>query len=129
MIHISEDQLLEYALEACDENERLKIEEHIESCERCSEALNRIRQDIDLIGSIRPTKSPMAQPVPASQRGSFVSSLLRVAAILAIGFVIGYSTSSITRPDSIDIAPAYVQLSPPADSLAGYAPSDGTGVE
>jgi len=126
MKHISEDKLLEFALETCEVSERPAIEEHLNKCAECREMLDRIRGDIELIGGIKPKTGFVSQPIPV--RRSILPGILRMAAVITIGFVLGYGSSSLTKSDPVCVSPSYERLSPPADSVAGYAIPDATDI-
>ena len=126
MKHISEDKLLEFALETCEKSERSAIEDHLEVCAGCRESLERVRSDIELIGSIRPDTGFIAQPIP--ERKSILPGIMRIAAVIALGFVLGYGSSSLTKTEPVCVSTFYERLSPPADSVAGYAIPDATGL-
>ncbi len=127
-MHISEDKLLEYALEITEnDNERAKIEGHLEICQSCRSRLKELQNDIDIISSIRPHR-PVAATSKDSRWHNVVFSLLRAAALIVIGLAMGYGTSVWLEDEPARVASQYVTLSSPADSISRYAASDATDI-
>jgi hypothetical protein len=126
MNHISEDKLLELALEIIeDDAERDAIEKHLQNCSQCSQRLETIRSDI---GTIAGVKGPII-PLPAQiyKRKRHISyTILRVAALLVFGFAVGYTISNIGHHEQVNVVPSYLNLSPPPDSLIGSGVCDAT---
>ena len=54
MRHIDNDTLLKFVLELLDDQENQRIQLHLSQCERCKAALDNIRHQTDIIGSIVP---------------------------------------------------------------------------
>lgn len=128
MNHIDENKLLEYALELSPtESGRADIAEHLAECQDCAAKLERIRQDIGIIGSIQPREPDVRMPRHRSRR-TFVYATLRAAALITIGIITGLGMSSWIHVEHICVSPAYVTLSPPEASAGGYSASDATGL-
>jgi len=127
MKHIDDDWLLEYALETVSgTGERQEIERHIDDCSECRSRLETIRDDLNFIGSLRPRLTePKAEILP--RRKKYLYGIIRAVALIIFGFFIGLGVSGWGDEDEVYVTPCYVQLSPPADSLEGYAQSDATG--
>ncbi|MFH1374177.1 MAG: hypothetical protein ABII79_10305 [bacterium] len=127
-MHISEDKLIEYALEIVDvDNERAEIEEHLETCQLCRSRLREVRSDIDTISSIRLDRPVAATPSSTTWHDA-VYPLLRVAALIVIGLVAGFGTSLWFEDKPARVVSQYVTLSSPADSVSRYAASDATDI-
>jgi len=126
MSHLSEDDLLRHALDAYEtESERQTTMAHLETCDACRARLADTETDIGVIAGVRPQRRVLQLPAPRPSRIN-VYSLLRAAALVILGIALGYGISNRTRPESVQITPAYVSLEPPADSLRRYAASDAT---
>ncbi len=127
-MHISEDKLLEYALEIVEDDiERDKIEEHLEACQSCRSRLNEVENDIDVISSVRPHRPVAATPVGPRWRHA-VYPLLRAAALIVIGLGMGFGASAWLGDKPARVVSQYVTLSSPADSVSRYAASDATDI-
>ncbi|UCF77865.1 MAG: zf-HC2 domain-containing protein [Candidatus Eiseniibacteriota bacterium] len=129
MSHKSEDELLAYALEVIDDEEqRAGIEEHLDACPECRGQLESLKKDIELIGGLRPCRQPFNIPTPRL-RESIAYSVLRAAAFVAIGFLVGVGASTRTQQrEPVFLSASYVTLSPPAEELAAHAVSDATDI-
>lgn len=139
MTHITEDELLAYALEAltCDE-ERGRIAVHLGSCSECRLLLEKIEREIEILGGVEPIVSSgaLTRPgiprraqspdLPVRQTASY--AIFRAAALIAIGILVGLSVSTKIPHEPEFLSSSYVTLSPPNDSLTPYTASDGTGV-
>ncbi len=127
MKHIDEDRLLEYALNTIDDaDERGEIESHLEECGECRSRLEIIGEDLDFIGSLKPDLNN-AIPKTTTRKRKYLYGMIRAAALIVFGFVIGLAVSGGSERADVYVTPCYVRLSPPADSLGGFAESDATG--
>jgi len=128
MKHISEDNLLQYALEIIEsDQEREGIEIHLKDCPTCRNLLNKLLEDINVIGSVSPRVQSKTMP---NQKRTFIKryAFLKVAALFLFGLFVGLGISGRTDQEIVFISPAYINQSPPADSLLGYAVPDATGI-
>lgn len=144
MTHVSEDQLLEYALEVTvTDEERASIATHIQSCPECKARLETIRADMEVLGSVRPGFRPsLGLPSPRKERAGQARlwarhpllqrgtayAVLRATAFIVVGFVAGLGASSIAPREPLIVSSAYIEVSPPGETAASCAVSDATGV-
>lgn len=128
MNHYNEDKLLEYLLETSDDlAQRTEIAEHLAACPECRKKLDDLRGEVEIIGSVRPLRSTLQ--IPRRQvRPSLFYRALRTAAILAIGVAAGLVGARWANPQPSVVSPAYIALSPPPDSISGYAVPDATAI-
>lgn len=128
MTHISEDQLLKYALELLDDKADItEIETHLKECDECLLKYKKINTEIDIIGGLEIDKD-IPMPVRASNRKSKSFSLFRIAAILVIGFALGYTSAKFFQKESSTVTASRLEASIPPDSLLGQPVSDATTV-
>jgi hypothetical protein len=128
MNHLNDDHLLRHALEAYEsDDERAETTAHIAACAECRERFENVQSDVGVIASVQPRRRVLQMPGPRPRR-TVVYSLLRAAALIIFGVVVGYGTSNWMSRQPAQVSPAYVTLSPPADSLRRYAASDATEV-
>jgi hypothetical protein len=126
MHHINEDSLLKYALDIIDDDEEhSEIESHLATCPKCRGRLDIIRSDLDIIGNIEPSRTRLDLPVKR-QRPNILYPLLRAAALIIFGIVIGYGAANLQKGEKVSVSPSYAILAPAPDSLAGVAVSDAT---
>ena len=102
MIHLDEDLLLKYALELLDDKEESTIREHLTKCDQCKKSHESIKSHIELIGSIEPDVKPEIIPLPKKKLKIQVQ-WIRAAAILIIGFFIGYLTANFAHPVKVNV--------------------------
>jgi hypothetical protein len=126
MNHPNEDQLLAFALETdAGDDERKAIAAHLATCDQCRAGLDGIENDLRVIGGVRPQRHAAPITLP-KRRPIFVFTMLKAAVLIIFGVVIGYSSARLTPHRPANISPSYMVLSPPADSMLGYAAIDAT---
>lgn len=91
-MHVTEDDLLKFALETCDNAEAQVISEHVAACDACRERLAHLRGDIAIVAGVRPEVKSIPLPF-RSHRPSVWRAVARMAAVLLIGFVGGVAVS------------------------------------
>jgi len=113
MNHSTEDQLIGYALQTLSEEELVKVRAHLSECPTCAERLDRVKSEMDLLGSLSVETPVVEIPLPKRSRSPF-PALLRAAALLLIGYAIGYGTSFYTRSDCVNVVPFQAQVGVPS---------------
>jgi hypothetical protein len=101
MNHLNKESLYKFVLEILDEKDSKLIAEHINSCELCSEKTTRIKEEIKFIGSYDTEAEVKVPELP--HRKYFNSRWFQRAAILILGFLIGYSASTLTERKNVRI--------------------------
>lgn len=119
MNHLDEDNLLRRVLELLEEDELTEQDRHLTGCSHCQARLDRMKQETELIGSIEPGFDKPVIPLPKSRKIPF-SRLVKIAALLIIGFVAGYSVSSYRRSTIITVIPHHVSYTPESQPLTGF---------
>jgi anti-sigma factor RsiW len=129
MKHIDDDKLVQYALEAYqDQDEGKKVETHLADCPQCRASLAAIRKELDLIGSLRPGTEEYPIPV-IRQRKPLLFSLARSAALIIFGTCIGLGLAHLNRPQQICVLPAYDRAQTATFHQAGYVIAEATAVK
>jgi predicted anti-sigma-YlaC factor YlaD len=145
MKHSSEDELLLYALEATvSSGEHDAIAAHLEVCSECRSRLEGIRKELEVLSSVRPKGRALEMPDSSLQgpdewshhagtghdRRSvrYGRTVLRAATFTVVGFLVGLGTSNWIHREPVLVSPAYVTLSPPAQSIAAHAACDATDI-
>ena len=98
--HVDEDTVLKLALGLLDLQEDRNVRDHLEGCPKC----RTLQEDVDR--TLRDIKDVAPQvtaeiPVLPSTKDRFTWA--RIAAMLAIGFGLGFVTSESLRPQSITV--------------------------
>ena len=128
MTHISEDDLLRYALEVvASDEERTSVAAHLAVCSECRTRLEKLERDIEVIGSVRPRPGLLHIPHQHSRQVS-TYAILRAAALVVVGVLVGLGASNWVSREPVFVAPAYITLSAPTDSLTSYSVSDATDI-
>lgn len=123
MNHIDEDLLMKMALEILDEGEEAALQEHLVACSDCRLRLERIKQDMETIASLEPRVERPVIPLPKA-RGLRIPVWLRAAALLFVGFVIGYGASLFSEDRVVCIVPYRVQASLPLGEYPSFTYSE-----
>ena len=102
MRHYSEDTLLKASLKILDSDEYREVLEHLESCEQCRSKYSAIVQSNEVIAGYEPgLPPPVMLRLPAHK--NFKLRLLNTAAVLLIGFGLGYLTGFMNHPAPIKV--------------------------
>jgi len=126
MSHIDEDRLLAYALEILDrDSERDEVGAHLAGCAECRMRLEGVRRDVETIGSARPYGHALRISNPKA-RGRRVYAVIKAAAMIVLGVVVGLGASRLVHHPSAEVVPQYMVLSPPDDRSPGGAVGDVT---
>jgi anti-sigma factor RsiW len=107
--HPDDDQLLQLGLGVLPAEVEQEVQGHLAQCAECAEKQSRLRRETDLIGSLEPEIGPIHYPLrPLLQRRSPAwVAVMRVAALVAVGFVAGYAVSYLGRPEPVTVVPYY----------------------
>lgn len=111
MKHYDEDYLLKGSLDLLDEAETREFEIHLERCDECRGELDRIRCDNKVIASVQPIFVKPEYVYPLAMKFSF-KSLSKIAALLLMGFIVGYSSSILSRPCPVTVHPQQLITKP-----------------
>ena len=119
MNHIDDDNLLKQALQLTDEEEEKRLNDHILQCEKCHTRFDQIKHQIDIIGSVEPEIDIPVYPLPRAKRMSF-STWMRAAALLLLGFMMGYSVSQLSEPTDVNVIPQRLKIVSQSVSIAEF---------
>jgi hypothetical protein len=126
MTHIDENKLLAYALEISEsDTEKADIAAHVSTCAECRARLENIQKDIDIISGVQPMRRVLHLPSRPAQ-SNIMNTIIRSAALIIFGIFVGFGASKLIHHEPALVSPAYLTMSPPADSLTGYAITDAT---
>jgi hypothetical protein len=120
MKHPDDDTLLKSVLGIMDEQEKAALESHISQCEDCRERIDGIKKSTDIIGGLVLDTGVSDIRLPADHRVAF-KSLLKAAALILIGFAIGYGTSILAHRESVNVIPQQLQASPLKGTAVQYS--------
>ena len=104
MTHPDADTLLKYVLQTLDESESSSVAEHIAVCENCRNLAQKLLSECTRMGEIEfHVDAPEPPGLPRQPR--MILTMLRWAAVLATGFLLGYLTAQLSDP----VRPVIVQ--------------------
>jgi len=119
MNHLEDDKLLELALELLENDEAVKLKEHISECHDCREKFEAVKKRMDIIGGFDPVIEEPSHTFP-NRRRSATKVWLRAAAILIVGFAAGYFTARYSQPECVNVVGQLLAVNTPADTLSGF---------
>jgi hypothetical protein len=120
MKHLDEDILMKLALDLLDEGEKEILAEHLVGCESCRDRLDSLRVETDMIGSLEPDIPTPFIGMPAQISETWLS-LIKIAALLLVGFAAGYGFSQISAPEDLTVVPYYQVVSTPLQTIDQFA--------
>lgn len=119
MTHPDEEKLLGFVLETLDQTGGSTVREHLLSCSRCNETERRLRDDLARIKDID-IRVEIPSPPRLVRNERFLPALLKMAAVLAVGFLIGYMTAILSAPDRPIVVQQRLIPAPGVTSSRGY---------
>jgi hypothetical protein len=121
MTHPDGDTLLQFVLETLDESDNSAVREHLSACEECRERQRKLEGEITRLASVDLPVTMVAPPrLPWKVR--LGSSVSKIAAVLAVGFLLGYATALLSNP--VHPIPVQQRLIPAQGRVpsSGYVP-------
>ena len=118
MKHIEEDTILKFLLELLDDEEYKIVNDHITECEICNTILNELKKQNELIASYNP--EVQNSYIPVFKKKKHYSIWLKRAAVLLIGFLLGYSTSLLLQPEKVMVVEQYLITKSPQVVSSGF---------
>ena len=122
MTHPDKDTLLKFVLETLDNPETDALRQHLSLCEQCKGEERRLGEEVSRLSSIE-IPVEMASPPRLRRRSRFLVPSLKVAAVLAVGFLFGYATAQLSNP--VHPIPVQQRLIPAQVAIpsSGYVPA------
>jgi predicted anti-sigma-YlaC factor YlaD len=122
MTHESEDTLLELALGLMNAASENRVRTHLQECPACRVLFNDVERTLSHIKNVTPDVSAGIPPLPSLMHNRY--SWLRVAAMLAVGFGLGFVTSESLRSPPITIVRQQIVPKPPELPEVGFVACD-----
>jgi len=104
MMHPDKDKILSHSLNILEGNEAHEVEDHLSKCDECRTSYNTMINENKIIAGIEPDVDYPAISFPRKQ-SKFADVFFKVAALLMIGFLLGYSTSRLSLQPCVNIIP------------------------
>ncbi len=119
MTHLDDDVLLKFVLETLDAPEDQRVREHLSECHQCRERVKQVQADVGRLSGIE-MQLGEAVPPPLPRRKPYLSTAVRAAAVLAVGFLAGYVTAEVSNPVPPNAVQQRLVPSAPATPSSGY---------
>jgi anti-sigma factor RsiW len=104
MTHPDADTLLKFVLQTLDESDTRSVMEHLQACEECRGLQQKLLGELARLGKID-FQIDIPSPPGLPRRSRLPLAVSRWAAVLAIGFLLGYMTAQLSDP----VRPVVVQ--------------------
>ena len=121
MTHPDTDTLLKFVLQTLGESDEPIVRDHLLTCEQCRALQQNLQNDINRLGSVNlHIEMPAPPRLPRLWRVPMAVS--RLAAALAVGFLMGYATAQLSDP--VSSIPVQQRLIPAQVAVpsSGYVP-------
>jgi hypothetical protein len=120
MTHPDEDTLLKSVLGILEESEERQVQQHLAECPECQTRLEKLRKDTEIIGSLELETMAPEIPFPKPVRINFMP-VIKVAALLLIGFIVGFGSSNLSHREAVNVIPQRLQVNPPMEKAIQYS--------
>jgi len=97
MTHPDADTLLKFVLQTLDESEGSSVAEHLAVCVRCGDLHQKLLGEVTRLGQVG-FHIDLPAPPGIPRRSRLPLAVSRWAAVLAIGFLMGYLTAQLSDP-------------------------------
>ncbi len=118
MNHIDQDTLLKLTMGLLEPVTDQQVMEHIMQCPECMQSYITAKSQADMLGSYQPEFEVPKFPLPSAKIRRF-TPLLKIAAILTIGFLTGFVFSEMTSTEPVLVVQQTL-VSKPEVRTAGY---------
>ncbi len=119
MRHPDEDTLLARALDLLEGEEEERVVAHVSLCPSCAGRLEELERDTAMLGELE-ADIPIPRVDMPARRSLRLARALRIAAVLAVGFVSGYGISFLLRPVDVTVMPSSRSATTPAHAAGQF---------
>jgi len=99
--HVDQDTLLKLALDTLEPVTKQKVQDHLDGCGRCRTLFGEIEETMRAIGGVRLHVPVEIPPLPTARPRSMF--WMRAAAILFVGFLLGFIASESLRSPPVEV--------------------------
>ena len=111
--HPSQDSLLKHALGTLEGDEGRRVSRHLGVCAACRRKVAQLEGEIAVLAGVRPELEIAPPPLPR-KAAPVVTSWLRVAAMLAVGFLMGLFAGRLLQERPVEVVQQYLVPQPPS---------------
>ncbi len=123
MSHPDDDKLLQSVLHLLSEQEEMVLKDHLSKCSVCRTRLDQLQEQTDLIGNIELETDRPVYPLPPVRRKT-LKTIMKIAALILIGFIAGYCTSDLSRPFYVNVIPQQLEITTASRSITEFTPCE-----
>jgi len=116
--HVGEDTLLKLALGLLDAQADRRVRRHLEGCDTCRDLLDDMDRTLRHIKDVTPEVTADIPPLPSLGHDSY--RWLRIAAMIAVGFGLGFLTSESLRSPTMNVVRQQMVPRPPEWPAVGF---------
>ena len=120
--HVSEEALLKLALGLLAVRSESRVRNHLKACPECRGLMEDVDRTLEQLKDVTPEVSADIPVLPSLRHGRY--KWLRVAAVLAVGFGLGFVASESLRPPSINVVGQQLDPRPPELPTFGFVTCD-----
>jgi hypothetical protein len=120
--HISRDTALKTALGMLSPQAEQKVRDHATECETCTGLIEDAERTIRVIENVYPNATAPLPPLPSRQVSRY--NWLRLAAILLVGFGLGFLASESLRSPNLTVVRQQFVPAPPESAVADFVSCD-----
>jgi anti-sigma factor RsiW len=120
--HVSEDTVLKLALGLLDPRAEGRVRHHLEGCTKCSGLLEEVDRTMRLLKDVTPEIKADLPVLPSLRQSRY--KWLRVAAMLAVGFGLGFLASESLHSPAMTVIRQQLVPRPPEHPGAGFVVCD-----
>ena len=120
--HVSEDTMLKLALGLLAVRSDRRVRNHLKACPECRGLMEDVDRTLEQLKDVTPEVSADIPVLPSLRHGRY--KWLRVAAVLAVGFGLGFVASESLRPPSINVVGQQLDPRPPELPTFGFVTCD-----
>jgi hypothetical protein len=97
MTHPDTDTLLKFVLQTLQQPDERVVRDHLLTCEQCRARQQNLQGEVQRLGRLN-LHIEMPAPPRLSRRLRIPMAVSRLAAVLAVGFLMGYATAQLSEP-------------------------------
>jgi len=121
--HVSEDTLIELTLGLLTAQSESSVRDHLEECPMCRDLSEDVERTLHHIKDVTPKVNADIPVLPSLRHDRY--TWLRVAAMLAVGFGMGFLASESLRSPSITVVRQQIISRAPELPAAGFVTCEG----
>jgi predicted anti-sigma-YlaC factor YlaD len=120
--HVSEDTLLKLVLGLLHARSESRVHNHLKECAACRDLMEDVGRTVGQLREVDPEVTAELPALPSA--GHYRSTWMRIAAMLAVGFGLGFLASESLRPPSVSVVRQQIIPKAPEPPPLGFVACD-----